>query len=463
MTASVESERMARRLRVMMVTGEYPPDQGGVADYTRCLSEALAERNVSVDVLTTRRRAKSEPSVRAAADGVAEHPVVRDWSWGALRAMSRAARVLQPDIVHIQYQAAAFGMGPAIHLAPQWLRWQARWSGRPRLGGRAPGRRRGPCAVVTFHDLRVPYLFPKAGRLRSDAVRLLAGRADLAIVTNAQDADELGRRLPDSRLALVPIGSNLPDQPPAGYDRAAWRGANGLPADAPVLAYFGFLNESKGARTLAGALQRLTDAGRDARLVMIGGRVGASDPTNAAYLDGFEADLERRGLGDRVVWTGHVSPSEVSAWFHAADVAVLPYLDGASYRRGSLLAALTHAVPVVTTWPDAALEGTAGARDSGAAQPSGSVDTAPGPASGSTETPGLAAPPELDDRLTAMLVRPDDEAALAAAVAEVLDDASLSETLSRSARELSGAFTWNGIAARHVELYRELVAAEVST
>ena len=40
-------------MRVMLVTGEYPPDEGGVADYTRCLAEALVAEGVEVVIATS--------------------------------------------------------------------------------------------------------------------------------------------------------------------------------------------------------------------------------------------------------------------------------------------------------------------------------------------------------------------------------------------------------------------------
>lgn len=242
---------------------------------------------------------------------------------------------LTPDVVHVQYQAAAFGMRPAIHALPWWLR---------ATGAKA-------ATAVTFHDLRVPYLFPKAGPARRAALRLLARGSRMVVATNAEDYAELGVEGQHGRLDLIPIGSNIPDAPPEGYDRAAWRAAAGIPAGAVVVAYFGFLNASKGGLTLLDALARLRAAGRDARLVMIGGAVGASDPTNAGYLAAFRAEAAAHGLDAAVAWTGHVAPGAVSGWLHAADVAALPYGDGASYRRGSLLAALAHGCAVVTTLP----------------------------------------------------------------------------------------------------------------
>ena len=188
------------------------------------------------------------------------------------------------------------------------------------------------------------------------------------------------------------------------------------------MAYFGFLNTSKGARDLAAALVGLVDSGHDARLVMIGGQVGASDPTNASYLESFRDEMASRGLADRVIWTGHVPAAEVSAWLHAADVAALPYTDGASYRRGSLLAALAHGVPIVTTRPTQ-----------------------------SPEIPG--APPALVDGESARLVPPGDAGALTSALAEVLGDRAMRARLSDGARSLSGAFGWSAIARAHLSEY----------
>ena len=70
-------------------------------------------------------------------------------------------RQLRPDVVHIQYQSAAYGCIGAVNFLP----WRLRLA-RP-----------GP-ALTTFHDLRLPYLFPKAGPLRWQAVLALARGSD---------------------------------------------------------------------------------------------------------------------------------------------------------------------------------------------------------------------------------------------------------------------------------------------
>ncbi len=398
-------------MRVLLVTGEYPPQEGGVADYSRCLALALAELGHTVDVLTGRGQASDETDDRR----VTVHRALGGWGWGSLTALRKAAAVLRPDVVHLQYQTAAFGLHPAINVLPWWIR-----------------RTTSVHTAVTYHDLRVPYLFPKAGRLRERVTMLPARWAHLTLATNEADWHRLRVDGRPWRLALVPIGSNVPDVPPPGYDRAVWRAEHGLATDSRLVVYFGFLNASKGGRTLVDVLAWLRAQAGDTRLLMLGGRTGASDATNAGYLAAFESDLAAAGLSEAVLWTGHVTAPDVSAWLHAADVAALPYEDGASYRRGSLLACLAHGVPVVTTRPETVTD---------------------------RELEPLAAadrPPVLADGVAARLVPRHDRDAFAMAVAEVLADADLARRLGAGGREVAGWFGWDRIARRHLALYAEV-------
>ena len=82
---------------------------------------------------------------------------------------------------------------------------------------------------------------------------------------------------------------------------------------------------------------------------MVGGKVGASDPTNSAYLAKVETLIAELGVADQVQWTGFTAPEDVSANLLAADCAVLPYREGASLRHGSLMAALVHGLPIIST------------------------------------------------------------------------------------------------------------------
>ena len=159
---------------------------------------------------------------------------------------------------------------------------------------------------------------------------------------------------------------------------------------------------------------------------MVGGKVGASDPTNQAYLEHVERLTVDLGVADRVQWTGFTDSDQVSANLLAADCAVLPYREGATLRHGSLMAALAHGLPIVSTLTSAGDE----------------VD------------PGLF--PMLRDGESALLVPPEEPVRLAAAVERVMTDPELRFRLSRGATTLSKQFTWGAIARRHLEVYGDL-------
>ncbi len=391
-------------MRILFVTGEFPPMQGGVGDCTHELARALAACGVEAHVLTN---AAASPSTCSGAIRV--HPLVRRWDWGAIPTIGAIIRDTRPDIVHIQYQTAAFGMNPAVNLAPRLLR-------------RTP-------FVTTFHDIKVPYLFPKAGPARQWITAELARASAAVVATNSEDYRALAQQV-DGRASLIPIGSNIAPAPPAGYEREAWRSRLGVQPGSLLLSYFGFLNDSKGGETLVRALELLPEA----RLLMIGGRVGASDPTNAAYLGRVQELVAELGLDARVIWTDFAPPQEVSANLLASDICVLPYRDGASFRRGSFMAALAHGLPIVTTM----------------------LPAGPGPKT-RTEKGGADSLPELVDGANVLLVPPDDSAALASAIARLRADVSLQARLKQGALGLASHFTWDKIAARHLHLYQRLL------
>jgi glycosyltransferase involved in cell wall biosynthesis len=397
-------------MRILFITGEFPPMQGGVGDCTNEIAKGLAALGAHVRVLTS---AQAGDATQWSVTGeFAILPAIRRWDWSSLRTIKDLAHKFAPDIVHLQYQTGAFGMHPAIDFLPRYFR------ARPGDVGRAPR----PRVVTTFHDLRVPYLFPKAGRVRKWVTRELARASDSVIATNDEDYLKL-ETWNLKLLTLIPIGSNIQTTPPPDYQRGTWRARLGVAENEVLLCYFGFLNESKGAETLIRALAQTPGA----KLLMIGGQVGASDPTNAAYLEKVRALIAKFGLVERVIWTDYTPPEIVTANFLASDLCVLPYRDGASYRRGTLMAALAHGMAIVTTTP----------RGVGAIH----------------ESPRL---PALRDGENCLLVSPDDPTALAWAILRAAAAPELRARISAGARALAQHFTWDKLALQHLELYRQL-------
>ena len=305
-------------MKIGLISGEFPPMPGGVGDFTRILAENLLAQGHSVFVLSR------EGSV------CARHPIstVAGWGVGSLREIRRWARRCGVDLVNLQYQTAAFDMSPFVHFAPEFI---------------------GAPVVTTFHDLRYPYLFPKAGPLRDWIVLRLARASRGVIATNREDETRL-RAQSDCR--MIPIGSSIRRSPLSASQRADRRRQITVDDDCLLLGHFGFLRPIKGVDYLVEALARLRRCGTPVRLVFIGAHSNIVDSgADSRYLLGLDEKIRGHGLEEAVHWTGFLPDDEVSAWLGAVDLVVLPYVDGASFRRSSLIAALHQGCAIITTEP----------------------------------------------------------------------------------------------------------------
>lgn len=356
--------------RVLLLSGEYPPMPGGIGDYTANLRLALAGEGIRSVVLSSRGAAGEDVhSVRA-------------WNAGAARRVTSLVASEEIDLVHIQYQSGAFDMRVAVNALPYVIRKQT-----------------GVPVVTTFHDLRPPYVFPKAGPIRDLVMLRMARTSSAVVVTNPGDERTLvGKKI---ETTLIHIGPNLPP-PTSGMGDV----------DSETVAFFGFPTRSKGVIELIDALG-IADPRTRPRLVLIGAQGTPSESND--IVDADEINRRAAGAGVRIDRTGHLPAQEASDRLARSGVIALPFRAGASLRSGSLLAALQSGRPVVTTEPSNAwrLGSLAGMNQ-------------------------------------AVLVIRDDP--------EDLRDAILGSLASPPVPDpLPAEFRWQTIAARHRELYESLV------
>jgi glycosyltransferase involved in cell wall biosynthesis len=408
-------DRVSWPTGVCMLTGELPPDHGGVGDYTARLSDALAGTGLPVRVLTGRRPGVPERR-RLGSNAVPVAGIVPAWNARAWPLIRRAlTRLGSRPLLHIQFQAGAFDLGVAVHAVPGLLR------------GVFPSAR----VVTTFHDFLPPHPFPKSGPLGKPANQLLARSSHAAIFTDLRDLEQAG---PGVRGFVVPIGSNVDCAPAPEPSREDIRRLLGANERTFLVGYFGFLNPSKGVPTLLEAIRRLAESSpdRSVRLAMLGSESGVSNPTDLAQARAVHDMFADGHLADVIVKTGYLPPADLSAALLACDVIALPFQDGASARRGTLMAALAHGMPTVSTLPPQ-----------------------PAPVGGPRAFwlgagPGATA---VRDGDALLLVPPGDALALATALGRLRDSSALRERLAAGARAVAGRIAWPALAAETLRIY----------
>jgi glycosyltransferase involved in cell wall biosynthesis len=235
--------------------------------------------------------------------------------------------------------------------------------------------------------------------------RLLNRRRSFVLVQNTDDRAALAALgLPDDRIFLI-AGS--------GVDVDLLRPL--AEPDGPITAGFvGRLLDSKGLRTLLAAHDLLARRGRAVRLLI----AGDPDPANPESIPPKEIALWRARSG--VALLGHVA--DIRDVWAAAHIAVLP-----SRREGlpkSLLEAAACGRPIIAT-----------------------------------DVPGCRAVARTG--VNAVLVPPDDAAALAAAIDQLASDADLRRRFGAASRRLAeDEFSSAGIGRETVALYDRLLGRD---
>jgi glycosyltransferase involved in cell wall biosynthesis len=309
-----------------IITGEYPPQPGGVADYTYLVAHDLAKTGAEVHVWTA-------PAERAGAEAgdVTVHRSAGRWSRADL-ACACLDELLdafpQPRRLLVQYTPSAWGYKGTNLGFCRWL-----------------GRRRGIGDEIwtMIHESAYPWrLIDKPSRLVLAAIHRVMLRALLrasarVYYSNCAHGARLKVYAPARQpMIWLPVPSNVPVV--ADPEGAAGLRRRLAPAGQMILGNFGTFGDGP-CRNLRRTLPPLL-LGHPERIGLLLGRNGGR----------LEAELRAKHpeLAGRLIATGGLAPEAVSLHLQACDVLVMPYEDGVSTRRGTVMAGLAHGRPIAT-------------------------------------------------------------------------------------------------------------------
>jgi glycosyltransferase involved in cell wall biosynthesis len=308
-----------------IITSEYPPDVGGVAEFSGVLAEAVG-REVHV---WAGGHGGDEISDRCG-HPVRVHRRFGRFHAGALRRVGRAlAATPRPRRLLVQWVPHAFGMRALNLPFCLWL-----WA-RVRL--------RGDQIDLFVHE---PFL----SDVRSLRQRVVAAVHRLMVAVLLRSASKVFLSIEGWERALrpyapralsfrtLPLPSGIGHIDDAGAVQALRRQL-GADEETKLVGHFGTCGGPM-LPMLLSTLPPLIRSRPDLRVLLIGRDSELARATMAAALPGSE---------DRIRATGVIPARDVSLHLQACDVLVQPYPDGVSARRTSLIAALRSGAAIVTT------------------------------------------------------------------------------------------------------------------
>jgi len=316
-------------MRILILCPDYPPKRSGLADHTRHLAEHLRRlgRN-DVLVLTTRDAGERTAILEEEREEVIVRRAIARWGWRGLATLAREIARAAPDWILVPYVPHAYGRGGVNLALPLALV-------RERLKGRR--------VLLLVHELYADLsLFPLRHLVAALVQRAMFWLAVIAARGIAVSIESWTMRLRHAwpirwtraRIFHLPSPSNIE---PVPTDREGVRRQFGIREEEIVLAFFGTLHISKKRLWLLRSVEALSAKGIPVRLLLIG-------PDSQELLA-----LATTEVREKILTLGYADAATVSRSLQASDIFLLPLDDGVSTRRSSLMAALSHGLPVVGT------------------------------------------------------------------------------------------------------------------
>lgn len=308
-----------------IITCEYPPQIGGVSDYTGLLAQKLKSAGDDVHVWAPAIASHAADGMR---DGIPVHRSLGDFSKPFLPATEQRMNELDRGPRNLLVQWVPHGFGHrAMNLA--FCHWLERLA------------RNGDRLELMVHE---PYLESGEGswkqrlvsRVQHRMVRIVLEAASHVYISIPAWERYLRPYAPSTlTMTWLPIPATIP----VARDAAATAVIRRRMADPElILGHLGTYSVSVAGVLGPAFISVLRDV-PNARVLLLGN----GSEQFADTLTGGAPELQKR-----VVAAGALGDTQLSHHLAACDLMLQPYPDGLSSRRTSLMNALAHELPVVS-------------------------------------------------------------------------------------------------------------------
>jgi len=259
------------------------------------------------------------------------------------------------------------------------------------------------------------------GEYRLKGERDVLGISDRIVVSTPAEFAQLQwlYQCDTRKVTIIPPGVDTSRFYPIPKDEA--KEYIGLSTQQPILLYVGRIEPLKGIDTLIQALAIMRRSGSEVCLTIIGG-----DPEDSTYdrdseVSRLKTISEQAGVADVITFLGKRSQDSLPYYYSAAEAVVVP----SHYESFGMVAleAMACGVPVVAS-----------------------------------QVGGLAF--LVQDGVTGFTVPVDEPEALADRLMRCVNQPDLQNQLGRQAADLAGEYAWEKIAARMLNLYRQVIESK---
>lgn len=300
-------------MKVLIVTGSYPPDKCGVGDYAANLSKSLTQHtNIEVNVLTSVSQEKYSDAI----DNLKVFPVMP--SWGVLE-LFRVVKLLwrqSPDIVHIQYptQGYADGLLPCLIPLIAYLMQKK--------------------VVQTWHEI---YANPYDPRILAQAI-IPGGLIVVRPEYLKKLKPELQWTIKNKHFKFIRNASTIPSVNLSSSEKIKLK--NHYKKIQPrLIVFFGFIYEHKGTDLIFDIADPELDQ------IVIAGEFDRNNSYHQKILNIANNEQWK----DKVSVTGFLEPNEIGSLLSVADAVILPFRVGGGEWNTTIHSAVLQKTFVLTT------------------------------------------------------------------------------------------------------------------